>query len=124
MVRSHGYACGLQQPQEKLDPAAIKKQQGDKAAAAKAQQNRASASNATALNVDAAGKVQTAQATNGTSSSVLAASPYSAPGFPDREFRMTQNLWYKRICIADKESRSHVRRRRPDDVNVHRNRFG
>ena len=125
-------------PQKKLDAAAIKKQQDDKAAAdkvaadaaaaAKAQQDRASASNATALNIDAAGKAQAtdgtwgaqpAPSTDGTWGSVPAASVTPAPGFTDREFRITPIFLIMRICVADIKSRSHVRRRRPDDVNVY-----
>ncbi len=92
--------------QPKLDPAAIKKQQDDKAAsdktaadaaaAAKVQQDRASASNAAALNTDAAGKAQAAQAaqaTGGTVDSTPAASAPAAPGFTDRESRFTRVLW-------------------------------
>lgn len=92
--------------QKKLDPAAIKKQQDDKqaadktaadaAAAAKAQQDRASASNAAALKTDAAGKAQAAQATGGTAGGVPAGSAPAAPGFTDREFRMTRVLWAKK----------------------------
>lgn len=98
--------------QRKLDPAAIKKQQDDKqaadktaadaAAAAKVQQDRASASNAAALKTDAAGKAQAAQATGGTAGGVPAASAPAAPGFTDREFRMTRVLLGKKVVpIAD-----------------------
>ena len=93
-------------PQPKLDAAAIKKQQDDKtaadkaaadaAAAAKAQQDRAAASNATALNIDAAGKAQAAAGPDGTADSVPATSTPAAvpaPGFTDREFRVTQTSW-------------------------------
>ena len=88
--------------QKKLDPAAIKKQQGDQtaaqktaadaAAAAKAQQDRASATNAPALATDAAGKAQAAQTADGTAGSAPAASAPAAPGFTDREFRTTRIL--------------------------------
>lgn len=95
-------------PQPKLDAAAIKKQQDDKTAAdkaaadataaAKAQQDRSSASNATALNIDAAGKAQNTQATGGgTWSTTPAASAPPAPGFTDREFRISRTFWKSRI---------------------------
>lgn len=82
-------------PQKKLDAAAIKKQQDDKAAAdkvaadaaaaAKAQQDRASASNAAALKVDAAGKAQAAQGMDGMGGGVSAqaVSAPPAPAFTD-----------------------------------------
>ena len=88
---------------QKLDPAAIQKQQSDQtaaaktaadaAAAAKAQQDRASASNAAPLAIDAAGKAQAAQAANGTADSTpapsAAPSAPAAPGFTDRELTIT-----------------------------------
>ena len=103
--------------QTKLDPAAIKKQQDDKqaadktaadaAAAAKVQQDRASASNAAALKTDAAaGKAQVAQATGGAAGGVPAASAPAAPGFTDREFRMTRVLWgnkWSLLLISDED---------------------
>ena len=86
-------------PQKKLDAAAIKKQQDDKAAAdktaadaaaaAKAQQDRASATNANALNTDAGGKAQAAQGTDGAVASDPAPSPSPAPGFTSRESSFT-----------------------------------
>ena len=88
-------------PQKKLDAAAIKKQQDDKAAAdktaadaaaaAKAQQDRASATNATALNIDAAGKAQAAQAAQGTGGDLSSIPSLStpAPGFTSRESTFT-----------------------------------
>ena len=89
-------------PQKKLDAAAVKKQQDDKAAAdktaadaaaaAKTQQDRASATNATALNIDAAGKAQaaqTAQGTGGTVDSIPSLSAPPAPGFTSRESSFT-----------------------------------
>lgn len=88
--------------QKKLDPAAIKKQQGDQiaaqktaadaAAAAKAQQDRASATNAPALATDAAGKAQAVQTADATAGSAPAASAPAAPGFTDRKFRTTRVL--------------------------------
>ena len=77
-----------------LDPAAIKKQQDDKAAAdkvpvdaapvAKVQQDRASADNATALDIDAAGKAQAAQGTSGTWGSFPVTNTPPAPGSTNR----------------------------------------
>lgn len=93
--------------QKKLDPAAIQKQQGDQkaaaktaadaAAAAKAQQDRASTTNAAPLAIDAAGKAQAAQAADGTKDSTpapsVAPSAPAAPGFTDRELRITWVHW-------------------------------
>ena len=94
-------------PQKKLDPAAIKKQQDDKAAAemvpvdaapvAKAQQDRASANNATTLDTDAAGKAQAAQGTGGTRGSFPVTSTPPAPGSTNCEFRMVRILVEKNL---------------------------
>ena len=89
-------------PQKMLDPAAIKKQQDDKAAAdkvpvdaapaAKAQQDRASPENATALDIGAAGKAQAAQRTGGTWGSFPLTSTPPAPSSTNREFTVVRIL--------------------------------